>query len=414
MDIQLNVTVLISIFCLLVFVVHQSDATQQANGLYFGNNFGIDIANASSSNVEGQITSTEKGDVYVVWVDKNSIYFSSTNENVTNFSNAFVLSSNNSVPSSPRLGATEKGDVYVVWVDKNNSTGNSNIVFRGSNDSGNSFENGVLLNRDVTQNQTSSTTSFSPQIAATEKGDVYVVWVDEKNTTGDSNIEFIRSNDSGKIFSNRIILRSGDILSYSPQITATEKGDVYVVWVDESKKTGDSDISFRSSSDSGRNFEDRKRLRSSDTLLSSSPQIAATEKGDVYVVWVDKNSTIEDSDITFRSSTDRGADFKRAVNLNSEEKKLYNDSSPQIVTTGKDRVNIAWANNHIEFKEILVQDTRLGVTVILSNISSWSSSPQLTATEKGDVYVIWVDKDSTADISLIFKRISEYYFARNS
>jgi hypothetical protein len=256
--------------------------------------------------------------------------------------------------------------------------------------------------------------SSSPQIAATENGSVYVVWVDEKKTTGDSNIEFIRSNDTGKGFSNRIILRDGDLLSYSPQIAETEKGDVYVVWVDKNEKTGDSDITFRSSNDSGRNFDDRKNLRSSNTLLSSSPQMTATEKGDVYVVWVDKNSTIGDSDITFRSSNDRGRDFERAINLNKGEKKLYNDSSPQIVTTAKDRVNVVWVNNHVEFKEILVQDALVGKTILLSNITAWSSFPQLTATEKGDVYVVWVDKNSTTNASLQIKRISEYFFDRNS
>jgi hypothetical protein len=465
--IPLNVTIFIFVFCLLFFSFPQWDSTHQAYGLYFGNNFVIDSANVSSSSVEGQITSIEKGGVYVVWVDKNNIYFCSSQENGTKFSTPILLSDNNTQSSSPQIAATEKGSVYVVWVDKNNVTGDSNVIFRSSNDNGKDFNHSVYLSRNPNQTSTSSSPQIaatengsvyvvwvdknnatgdsnvifrssndngkdfnhsvylsrnpnqtsitsSPQIAATEKGSVYVVWVDEKKTTGDSNIELIRSNDTGKGFSNRITLRAGDHLSYSPQITATEKGDVYVVWVDKNEKTGDSDITFRSSNDSGRNFDDRKNLRSSNTLLSSSPQMTATEKGDVYVVWVDKNSTIGDSDITFRSSNDRGRDFERAINLNKGEKKLYNDSSPQIVTTAKDRVNVVWVNNHVEFKEILVQDALVGKTILLSNITAWSSFPQLTATEKGDVYVVWVDKNSTTNASLQIKRISEYFFDRNS
>jgi hypothetical protein len=377
--------------------------------LYFGNNFVIDSGNVSSSSVEGQITSIEKGGVYVVWVDKNSIYFCSSQENGTKFSTPNLLSANNTQSSSPQIAATENGSVYVVWVEKNNVTGDSNVIFRSSNDNGKNFNNSVLLSRNPNQTSMSS----SPQIAATENGSVYVVWVDEKKTTGDSNIEFIRSNDTGKGFSNRIILRDGDLLSYSPQIAETEKGDVYVVWVDKNEKTGDSDITFRSSNDGGRNFDDRKKLRSN-TLLSSSPQITATEEDDVYVVWVDKNSTIGDSDITFRSSNDGGRDFERAINLNKGEKKLYNDSSPQIVTTAKDMVNVVWVNNHVEFKEISVQDALVGKTIVLSNNTAWSSSPQITAAEKGDVYVVWVDNNSSTNASLQFKRISENYFDRNS
>jgi hypothetical protein len=408
--VPLNVTIFIFIFCLLFFFFPQWDSTHQAYGLYFGNNFVIDSGNVSSSSVEGQLTSIDKGGVYVVWVDKTNIYFCSSQENGTKFSTPMLLSDNNTQSSSPQIAATENGSVYVLWVDKNNVTGDSNVTFRSSNDNGKNFNQSVYLSRNP--NQTSITSS--PQIAATEKGSVYVVWVDEKKTTGDSNIEFIRSNDTGKGFSNRITLMAGDPLSYSPQITATEKGDVYVVWVDKNEKTGDSDITFRSSNDSGRNFDDRKKLRSSNTLLSSSPQMTATEKGDVYVVWVDKNSTIGDSDITFRSSNDSGRNFERAINLNRGEKKLYNDSSPQIVTTAKDRVNVVWVNNHVEFKEILVQDALVGKTTVLSNITAWSSSPQLTATEKGDVYVVWVDKNSTTNTSLQIKRISEYFFDRNS
>ena len=394
---------------MLLFFFPQWKPTHQAYGLYFGNNFVIDSGNVSSSTFEGQITSIQKGDVYVVWVNENRIHFCASTGNGTKFSTPIDLSNNTSQSSSPQIAATEKGSVYVVWVDKNNVTGDSNVIFRSSNDNGENFNKSVLLSRNPNQTSMSS----SPQIAATEKGSVYVVWVDGKKTTGDSNIEFIGSNDTGKGFSDRITLRAGNPLSYSPQITATEKGEVYVVWVDKNKKTGDSDIIFRSSNDSGRDFDDRKKLRSN-PLLSSSPQITATEEGDVYVVWADKNSTIGDSDITFRTSNDSGRAFEKAINLNKGEKKLYNDSSPQIVTTAKDTVNVVWVNNHVEFKEILVQDALVGKTVVLSNNTALSSSPQLTATEKGDAYVIWVDKNSTSNASLQMKRISEYFFDRNS
>ena len=59
--------------------------------------------------------------------------------------------------------------------------------------------------------------------------------------------------------------------------------------------------------------------------LSTSfyPQIAATEKGDVYVVWVDKSSTSGDIDIGFRNSNDSGMDFNKIINLNMGNNKYY-------------------------------------------------------------------------------------------
>ena len=163
------------------------------------------------------------------------------------------------------MTATEKGDVYVVWVDKNSTSGDSNIVFVNSNDSGKTFS----LRKEIMDNDL---LSFSPQIAATEKGDVYVVWVDKNSTSGDSNIVFVNSNDSGKTFSLRKEIMDNDLLSFSPQIAATEKGDVYVVWVDKNSTSGDSNIVFVNSNDSGKTFSLRKEIMDNN-LLSFSPQI---------------------------------------------------------------------------------------------------------------------------------------------
>ena len=452
--------VIIFITLLSFFIILPSLLSQITNGLYFGHDETVSLLVRNSS-LDSQLTSTkEKANVYVVWDDNNGIYFTSSQDGGIKFNTKIILSNSNNFSSAPQIATTQKGDVYVVWVDIDNKTGYSNIEFINSNDSGKTFspqkelrggkstsffpqlaatekgdvyvvwvdidnktgysniefissnDSGKTFSAQKELRSGKSVSSF-PQLTATEKGDVYVVWVDLSNSTGDSNIEFISSNDEGKTFSPKKELRGGDTISFSPQIAATEKGDVYVVWVDKSSKTGDSDITYRSSNDSGRIFDDRKKLRSN-SLLSSSPQLAATEKGDVYVVWADKNSTTGDTDISFRSSHDSGRDFHRVINLNKGENKLSNSSLPQIATTAKDSVYVVWADNHIQFKEILAQDALVGNTILLSNITAWSFSPQLTATGKGDVYVVWNDKNNTTDASLHFKRISEYSFDRNS
>jgi hypothetical protein len=450
--------ILLSFLCLAIFVL--SISPQWTSGLYFGHDLSVNNHIQNSSLSPRQIAATEKGDVYVVWVDKNNIYFTYTSNNQSKLGHTIPLSSNDSA-SSPQITATEKGDVYVVWVDKNITTGDSNVVFIGSNDRGRSFgpkqdissdkalsfspqltatEKGdvyvVWVDKNnktgysniefISSNDSGRTfspqkelrggksISFFPQLTATEKADVYVVWVDNDNKTGYSNIEFINSNDSGKTFSSNKKLTGSKSLSFFPQLTATEKADVYVVWVDKNNKTGDTDIIFRSSNDSGMSFDDRNKLRRSDSLLSFTPQLTATEKGDVYVVWVDKNSTTGDSDITFRSSNDRGRDFERAINLNKGEKKVSNSSLPQLATTGNNSVYVVWPDNQIRFKEIIVKDAIVGNTISLSNKTAFSSSPQIVGTKNGDLYVVWIDKNSTTDTSLHFKKISENYFNRRS
>src|SRR5206468_707565 len=279
-----------------------------------------------------------------------------------------------------QLAVTEKGDVYVVWMN------NNSIYISSSHDDQKKLGSKIILSQ-------VNKLGLSPQVFATEKGDVYVVWVDKNNKTGNRNITFMSSNDSGMRFDDRKKLRGAKPISFSPQLAATEKGDVYVVWVDKNNKTGDTDITFRSSNDSGLSFDDRKKLRRSESLLSFSPQLAATEKGDVYVVWVDKNTTTGDSDITFRRSSNSGNVFERVINLNKGENKLSNSSLPQVATTQKDSVYVVWLDNQIKFKEILVKDALVGNTISLSNKTTSSLSPQLTVIKNGNIFVIWGDKD---------------------
>lgn len=123
-----------------------------------------------------------------------------------------------------------------------------------------------------------------------------------------------------------------------------------------------------------------------------SPEVSATEKGDVYVVWVDKNSITEYTDITLRTSNDRGKNFERAINLNKGENKMSNSSFPQVATTGNNSVYVTWVGNQIQFREILVKDHLIGNTISISNQTTPSFSPHLIATKNGNLFVIWIDK----------------------
>ena len=103
---------------------------------------------------------------------------------------------------------------------------------------------------------------------------------------GDTDIAFKWSKDAGKTFSSKKLSRGLGTSSLSPQLAATEGGNVYMVWVDNNI------LYFKSSQDHGSKFNNSIIL-DKNVNLSSSPQLAATEGGNVYVVWVDKknNST---------------------------------------------------------------------------------------------------------------------------
>jgi hypothetical protein len=427
--------VLVFLFSFLLSITWS--VPQTVHGLYFGGttNFSGDRQASTLSPevaITPQIVATRAGNVYVVWAVVNemkdhniTVQFTASADNGTTFTHPRVLSNDRSSASLPQIAATENGSVYVVWVDKNSTSGDSDIVFSASTNGGEKFGRTKTLSRDIEGSTASSASSASlllsssPQIAATENGSVYVVWVDKNSTSGDSDIVFRGSTNSGEKFGRKGLSRdiqgSPPLLSSSPQIAATENGSVYVVWVDKNSTSGDSDIVFRGSTNSGEKFGRKglsRDIQGSPPLLSSSPQIASPSNGSVYVVWVDKNSTSGDSDIVFSASTNGNEKFDRKKLTKETEISVV---SPQLAAIRKGNVYVLWVESTPQFNEILDYGTIVGEVLPLGQTTSAASYPRITATESGDIYMIWIGrKNSTAEDKVVyFKKSSQFFFDRN-
>jgi hypothetical protein len=73
-------------------------------------------------------------------------------------------------------------------------------------------------------------------------------------------------------------------------------------------------------------------------------------------------------------------------------------------------VYVVWDESHVRFKEILDKGTLLGESILLSNNTRLSLSPQIVATDKGDLYAIWISKNEMSDDgALTLKRISKSF-----
>jgi hypothetical protein len=207
------------LFLFLFITITVSTTPQLVYSLYFGDTINIIESNKSSLLPSPQLAATEGGNVYVVWVDKNILYFKSSHDNGSKFNTPIILSKNVNLTSSPQLAATEGGNVYAVWVDKkNNSTfgGDTDIVFKWSKDAGKTFKS-KKLSRGL------SASSLSPQLAATEGGNVYVVW-----SNNQTNFKEILGNNA--IFGETIKISNNTDSAY-PQLAATEDGNVYLIWI---------------------------------------------------------------------------------------------------------------------------------------------------------------------------------------
>jgi len=194
-----------------------------------------------------------------------------------------------------------------------------------------------------------------------------------------------------------------------------------VVWVDKKSESGDTDIQLSMSNNSGNDFK-RKILRGG-PLLSSSPQIAATEKGDVYVVWVDKKSErdkknekeIYSSKIMFRSSNDHGNTFDHAVRLSRNSNHTLNSPSVQATTTEDGSVYVVWSDSGLEFIEIVNRGSVFGKTLSIISNEMTVYSPQIIKSKDGNIYLLWIgqNNDKSKDTGLYVKKISKDYFDRN-
>jgi hypothetical protein len=85
---------------------------------------------------------------------------------------------------------------------------------------------------------------------------------------------------------------------------AISRDNIYVVWW--TNKTGNDEVMFRASTDSGATFSDKINLSNTTGTESQDAEIAA-EGGNVIVTWWERNQTANTP--VARISTDNGATF---------------------------------------------------------------------------------------------------------
>jgi hypothetical protein len=177
--------------------------------------------------------------------------------------------------------------------------------------------------------------SSNQQVAVDSKGNVNVVWLD--NSSGYNVPLFSRSSDGGATFSAPLPISShAGFNAAGLEMALDASGNIYVVWTDNSP--GNSAVFFTSSSDGGATFSTPLNL-SNDSGSATSPQIALDSSGDINIVWQD--TTPGKSQILFTRSTDSGAGFSTVVNVSNNSD---TESSPQIAVDSIGNINVVWAD----------------------------------------------------------------------
>ena len=214
--------------------------------------------------------------------------------------------------------AISNDNLYVAWWG--NGTGNYEVMFKASNDNGQTFGDKIDLS-----NSTNGT-SVGAHVAASGNN-VYVIYWDNKTGTG---IVYLRaSTDKGQTFDPEITLTDtpNNPVHYPQAKEGLEKLNPYKLKVAASRNnvyviangaetyenlTSPSDIFIRSSTDKGQTFSEEINVSNSTGIESTRAEIEAT--GDnVYVSWWDKSGGKDQPMI--KISNDGGQTFGEAIML---------------------------------------------------------------------------------------------------
>jgi hypothetical protein len=126
-----------------------------------------------------------------------------------------------------------RGNVYIMWSDQRNGEQNTDIFFVKSTDKGETWSNSVRVNNDATSRQQ----FFVWMALDSTNGNIYAVFYDRRNTrSSDTEVYIARSADGGETFTNHKISESSfipvaDVFFGDYTNIAAYKGKIYPIWM---------------------------------------------------------------------------------------------------------------------------------------------------------------------------------------
>jgi hypothetical protein len=376
---------------------------------------------ASENNVyvvwEDSTTSDLSNNNYDIYIKKSADWGESfagnSNSSATDTTTEVLnLSNNPGFSEHPQIAAYDE-KVHVAWID--NSLGNKEILLARSIDNGTTFSEAINLSN------TTNTNSRNLELSAFDNN-VYAVWLDD-DERGNGIILFKASNDGGETFGNSITIARNVTTNNDftfPKVAAY--GDnVYIAWnVAESWSTqgeGEiiTDLLYVKSSDQGNTFSTPVKLNNNGEKVGEA-QLAAYNNA-VYVVWGSSPYDHVTSNLFFVKSTDNGVTFLNATEVKNNN--FVNPSNLEIMVVGNNNSegnreqSLSSSSQQVqqqphlyiagqvplsdENEDIFLAsssnngNTFSQTTTNLSNNSEFSECPSIAASAN-NIYVIWQDR----------------------
>ena len=418
----------------------------------------IDLPVLSTPNdaVSPSISADNNGHVYVAWSDNRkgakAIYINTRFSDVgwqplaTPINTGFPKRSAEGDATSPQICADNSGHVYVAWVDDRAvkaGTGKKDIYFRYSKDYGLRWYPEFTDER-IDSDNPGIGDSINPRIACDEKGNVFVVWEDDRNKAGiyeiyfrslqiqfSNPVDFITYYQYPDVRLNTGV-DAGNYSANHPVISSDKNANIYVAWQDNRTIPDQSifpGIYLNVSKNNGSTWGPKATRIDTAPIggfqIFSPPVISSDSSGHVYVAWLDnagranrgeKFAADGTNDVYFNSSSNNGATWgEKDVRIDMTGKRI---EVKDVAIANNDRgiVSIAWASNaeattkgnttnfNIYFNHS--EDFGRSFTDTESNIridtgiepgTTNASLPTVQVNDLGDTFVAWVDKRNTAE-----------------
>ena len=233
--------------------------------------------------------------LHLVWCEvmenRSEIYYKRSLDGGLSWSSTQRLTWTNSYSELPSLSVDSFGRVHAAWQD--NVSGNGEIYYKTSPNSGISWN----ASQRITWNPGDSG-SLSLSIDSTDN--IYISWDDM--SPGNHEIFFKKSTDNGSTWTGADRITWNQANSFNPILVSGSGSNLYLVWMEDS--SGDWEIIFKSSSDSGSSWMPPKRLTYNQGY-SIKPIIRSTGGTNIYVLWYD--STPGKWSIFYKNSNNSGS-----------------------------------------------------------------------------------------------------------
>ncbi|MCK4672611.1 T9SS type A sorting domain-containing protein [candidate division WOR-3 bacterium] len=291
------------------------------------------------------------GNIYIAYrlkndnTDNQDIYFTKSTDGGDSFSSPIMVNDSVEVlyQDDCAIAVDSSGqNVYIVWEDKREPLYEVDIYFAHSTDGGTSFLPSMRVNDD------DSAMQWHPVITCDETGqNVYVAWMDNRDTLHGWDVYFSRSTDYGQTFEPNYLISdtttTGGTVQGYPSIYY--KNDIiYLVWRDQSNGYC---VQFAKSTDNGLSFGPQVLVPDDPDAYGGYPSISADDSGKVCVVWKDARDYITyGHDIYFAFSSDKGQSFNQNVLVNDHLGVVdAQDNGATICVNESGKVFVAWRSD---------------------------------------------------------------------